>query len=428
MKREGHRTGLVAGHYRLLGLLGEGGMGEVYEAIHQAIDRKFAIKLLRPSLLGDADASTRFAREARVVGALECEQIVGVFDYGVLEDGAPYLVMERLRGDDLKSVLAVAGTLSVERTLMLAMDVCRGLDAAHRAGLIHRDLKPANLFLCRKPGGETGCKILDFGVARESGATSSVLANVVGTARYMAPEQILNGAKITPATDLYALGAIIYECLSGVRVHDGNCIESVLFSVIHDEPKPLSELASGVPERLSKLVERLLRKRPEERFQSGLELLDALRELAPPPGNGRELETAQLTDVTRDADAEVTAGPVSFPATVVARRPWRALGTLLALVTVGALGYWWGSSNLQRQARSASPSAPTPTLAVNATVCPAPAAAPAPVVAAIASPKSKQPRASAARPKPAMPPSTPSAIPLSGAELFVGQNPYETAP
>jgi eukaryotic-like serine/threonine-protein kinase len=439
--RSGHRSGHVAGNYRLLGLLGEGGMGEVYEAVHVTVGRKFAVKLLRSPHCADGHASSRFEREARVVGALECEQIVSVLDFGRLEDTTPYLVMERLRGDDLKSVLRVAGQLPLARTLALALDVCRGLDAAHRAGLIHRDLKPANLFLCQRSNGSQLCKILDFGIARQAGATTSATANVMGTARYMAPEQILNGGSVTPATDLYALGAIMYECLSGKRLHDGDSIEAVLFGVIHDEPTPLGQLVPHLPARVGQIVAKLIRKRPEERFQSAIEVYAALRPLLTlGERDAGKVDAADSTDSTLDSELELTGGPVSYNAMPSARAPWlRALGAFAAvavIATVGVTGYFWGqrSSPPSSPARSAAPRvvlacpAPTPTLAQ----LPAPSVLPTSVQFDVApvgvrSPRpaeATKPRTSAA--KATLAPSAPSSSPAN--QLFVAQSPYQDKP
>jgi serine/threonine-protein kinase len=385
----GWRIGqIVAGKYRILGLLGSGGMGEVYEALHQSIDRRFAIKFLREEHKEDVVATERFAREARLVGSFECEHIVSVIDTGKGPDGAPYLIMERLRGDDLKSLLKIAHRLSVRRATRIAVDVCRGLSVAHRAGLIHRDLKPANLFLCRHASGEEYCKILDFGIARKLGSTTTAATNVVGTARYMAPEQIQESGALTAAADLYSLGAILYECLSGVCLHPGETIQAVLFNVIHEEPRPLSEVAPDLPEELCKVVHRALAKKPKDRYQSAAEFEAALRSFAERAEVATPASELSDTSSTIDASVQIATGRSSVSRELPARTRWaRSAGVLALCLALAGLSYRIGSASVKpAQDRLVEvvkpahcpelPKAPSPSATAAVVPTPAPSAEP----------------------------------------------------
>jgi serine/threonine protein kinase len=189
----------VGGTYRVLALLGAGGMGEVYEVEHERLHRRFALKILRGALYGKG--LERFRREARAVARLESEHVVSAIDCGELADGTPYFVMERLRGRDLRHLLEDLGQLPIPRAVRLVQDACRGVAAAHRAGLVHRDLKPENLFVVERENGEELCKVLDFGVAKLEAASSTENGSLIGTVKYMAPEQLVDGSKVDARAD-----------------------------------------------------------------------------------------------------------------------------------------------------------------------------------------------------------------------------------
>jgi serine/threonine protein kinase len=211
--------------YRIEQLLGRGGMGAVYRARDMRLERLVAVKVVRAELLGDIEARRRFKREAQIVARLQHPAIVAIFDYGTFEDGGAYLVMELVRGEDLRRVLLREGRLDLPRAATILGSVCSGIEAAHREGVLHRDLKPENILL---PGGEVEAKVLDFGVAKviddaretqvmpRADAASIVTAAgmIVGTPAYMAPEQ-LRGAIADARTDVFSLGVVTYEMLSG---------------------------------------------------------------------------------------------------------------------------------------------------------------------------------------------------------------------
>ena len=247
--------------YRLGQILGEGGMGRVYEAEDVALGRKVALKVMRPDAAGDPDARERFLREARAAAAIEHDHVVTVHRVGE-EHGIPFLVMPLLRGEPLDARLKREGRLPLRDALRIGREIAEGLAAAHDAGLIHRDIKPANVWL----EGERGrAKILDFGLARSRGADKELTRNgaIMGTPAYMAPEQA-RGEPVDFRADLFGLGCVLYQMVSGKRPFDGDSAFAIMTAVTTETPKSLTEWA-GVPRRTSDFVASLLAKRPADR-------------------------------------------------------------------------------------------------------------------------------------------------------------------
>ena len=207
--------------YRIEQRLGRGGMGAVYRARDVRLDRLVAVKVVRPELLDDPEARQRFRREAQIVARLQHPAIVSIFDFGTFVDGGAYLVMEMIRGEDLRRVLQREGRLDPDRALPILLTICTAIEAAHREGILHRDLKPENIVL---PGGDVTAKVLDFGVAKiiagggasaeDDGTLVTSAGTLIGTPAYMAPEQF-RGATPDRRTDVFSLGVIAYEMLSG---------------------------------------------------------------------------------------------------------------------------------------------------------------------------------------------------------------------
>jgi serine/threonine-protein kinase len=223
MRPAGTLPRVLDGKYRIEQLIGRGGMGAVYRARDMRLDRLIAVKVVRADLLQDMDARRRFRREAQIVARLQHPGIVSIFDFGTFADGGAYLVMELVRGEDLRRVLQREGTLDPARAARILSAVCHAIEAAHREGVLHRDLKPENILL--PGGGEIEAKVLDFGVAKLVGdsneetkpgreATLTAAGSIIGTPAYMAPEQ-LRGTPPDHRTDVFALGVIAYEMLSG---------------------------------------------------------------------------------------------------------------------------------------------------------------------------------------------------------------------
>src|SRR5688572_805556 len=257
-------------------------MGEVYRARDSRLNRDVAIKGLAPHLAADSTALIRFEREGQALAALSHPGMVGIFDVGRHDDSA-YVVMEFLEGETLRARLA-SGPLAIRRALDYAIQIAYGLSAAHERGIVHRDLKPENVFLCS----DGRLKILDFGIVSLASASAAVAADtvvmdqpratgpqmMVGTVGYMAPEQA-RGQPVDARTDIFVLGAVLYEMLSGARAFDGDTTVDVLAKVLNEDPRELPpELR--MPPALDRIVRRCLEKRPEERFQSARDLAFAL--------------------------------------------------------------------------------------------------------------------------------------------------------
>jgi serine/threonine protein kinase/HD-like signal output (HDOD) protein len=316
--------GQQIGNYKVEHLLGRGGMAVVYLARHPALGREVAVKLLSPEYRGDLDLNRRFLQEARVTANFRHPNIVEIYDLGEI-GGRAYYTMERLVGTDLSSQLAKRGRFSPGEVAEYFGQICHALDAAHGQGIVHRDLKPANIFVTDEV--PLRIKLMDFGIAKvteKRRANATQRGEVLGTPAYMAPEQALgNIDAITFATDIYALGIIAYEMLTGRLPFSADSDLLLLTMQIRDLPAPLSEVAPDVPKLVADLVERCLAKEPSERPRTVLELSDALYAavadgaevslLPAPPARGPEPGRAQ-------ALARPAARPAQSPPKSVARR------------------------------------------------------------------------------------------------------------
>jgi serine/threonine protein kinase len=274
--------GETVGHYRVIGKLGVGGMGVVYEAEDIRLSRRVALKFLPDDVAGDPDATRRFKREAMMVADLNHPHICTIHD--VDEDkGRLFIAMERLHGANLKLHMAKK-SLDTTEIIGIALQVTDALDAAHTRKIVHRDIKPGNIFV-----GENGhVKVLDFGLARrfEPGPAgsqdlegSTIPGRPLGTANYMAPERILQ-MPLDPRCDLFSLGVVIYEMATGRLPFAGGSPSETVTNVLDKTPEPLTTLSPGQPARLERIVKRLLAKRAEDRYQSAAELRKELSTVA----------------------------------------------------------------------------------------------------------------------------------------------------
>jgi serine/threonine protein kinase len=275
------------GRYLVRRLIGEGGMGLVYEAEHVEIGRRVAVKILHAAYTRQAEVVARFRSEARAATRIGHPHIIDVFDSGTTVDGAVYFVMEYLDGVDLGHLIGKGGPLPVERAVRIAREICQALAAAHKAGIVHRDMKPENVFLVERDGQKDFVKVLDFGIAKTLEAISERQGRLtnpgmaMGTPEYMAPEQAA-GANADGRADVYAVGAILYEMLTGRPPHEGNTIMEVLTKKATERPVEVETLRPDVPLDLARLVQRCLATSPDERPQSMEALATELGRLSGP--------------------------------------------------------------------------------------------------------------------------------------------------
>ncbi|WP_437730054.1 serine/threonine-protein kinase [Sorangium sp. So ce1335] len=313
---------VIAGKYRVEGVLGAGGMGVVLAAWHLVLERRVAVKFLLPEAASLPDAGARFLREARAAAALEGQHLARVLDVGTLDTGAAYMVLEYLTGEDLGQVLQTRGPLPLTEAADYLLQACEALAEAHARGIIHRDLKPKNLFLTRRPDGTPILKVLDFGLskfiakgdsAREASITATGLT--MGSIHYMPPEQIRSLKYADVRTDIWALGVILYRLLTGRHPFEGDGVAAVAAAIMVDTPPWLLTLRPDLPPEVATLVSRCLVKEPNARVQSVTEIARVLA----PFGTRRAILSFETIDrllpepashVTRSPPAgAATAGP-----------------------------------------------------------------------------------------------------------------------
>ena len=258
--------------YQIEERLGIGGMGTVYRARHVLIDRAVAVKVLNPRFVEDEAARVRFHREARAAGRLQHTNAVSVTDFGQTPGGYVYIVMELLEGRTLREILAKEAPLETARAVSIMLQAAAAVAAAHEAGVIHRDLKPANIFITQKPDVPTVVKVLDFGIAKlaadslddDEPKNLTQVGAMIGTPRYMSPEQC-NGLELNPAADVYSLGVILYEMLTGIVPFTGSTPLAIAMKHASDVPRRPREIVTSIHEDLERLILQALAKRPEDR-------------------------------------------------------------------------------------------------------------------------------------------------------------------
>jgi serine/threonine protein kinase len=272
----------LADRYRLVSKLGEGAMGWVFLAEHVEIGKRFAVKVLRPSLCRMPEAVSRFRREARAASQIGSQHVVDVTDFGTTDTGAAFYVMEHLEGDDLATAIKRVGKMPWPRVQHILVQLCNALQAAHDQGIIHRDVKPANFFLQQQAQGSDFVKVLDFGIARLATPKDSIVTQtgvVMGTPDYMAPEQA-QGRHVDHRADIYSLGASAYAMLTGRPPFVGKNEYDVIYKQLNDDPQPPSTVAkdADIPGWVDDVILRAMRKNPEERWATMRDFAEAVRE------------------------------------------------------------------------------------------------------------------------------------------------------
>ncbi len=283
------KIGTQVGRYKIVDFIGSGAMADVYRTHDPEINRSAALKLLKKDHLVDQEYLNRFLKEAKAAGALTHPNIVTVYDIGKIDD-SPYIMMELLEGCTLTEFLQNNNKLSIKMLINISMQIASALDYAHSQGVVHRDIKPDNIIFHEQQG---SVKIADFGIARlgDSEAKEKTQAGMIlGTPRYMSPEQA-KGETIDGRSDLFSLGVILYELLTGHKAFDAESIPTLIMQIIQKNPAPIRQYYPDAPAGLQSIITKLLQKKPEKRFQSGAELYDALE---------KELRVLQDDDDAKD--------------------------------------------------------------------------------------------------------------------------------
>jgi serine/threonine-protein kinase len=324
---QGHRPSpapsLLAGRYEILGEIGRGGCAVVYEARDRHLERFVAIKVLTHKGR-DGSAAERFAREARVAAAIHHPHVCSVLDVGWREDGCPFIVMERLWGESLRKCVARVGKLDANVMIDVAIQMLSGLETVHQLGIVHRDIKPDNVFLVQRNGCMPLVKLLDFGMCRAVAGdessnpvlddrTLTFAGTVVGTPEYMAPEQVSGSRAFDARIDIYAVGIVMWEALTGQRAFTGPDVRSTLISVLVKALPPLRQMRPELPLLLERIVARAIDKNPRARYQTARELQEDLlvlksrmdvmraRESGPVLRDDYEIPTRRMTAPRRAA-------------------------------------------------------------------------------------------------------------------------------
>jgi serine/threonine-protein kinase len=279
---------VLAGKYRVESVLGVGGMGMVLLVRHIDLGQQMAIKLMMPGVIHDDQAAARFVREARAAAAIQSEHVVRIFDVGTFDSGLPYMVMELLRGEDLSQVLARETQLSIEDAVDYVLQASHAISEAHARGIVHRDLKPSNLFVTTRSDGSPLVKVLDFGISKAlnpdvdvpSSANLTATSAIMGSPLYMSPEQVRNAKQVDARTDIWALGVILHELLTGAPAFSADTLPGICAAITADDPPPLRSLRDDAPAELEAVLTKCLEKSVAKRYQSTKEFMAALRPFA----------------------------------------------------------------------------------------------------------------------------------------------------
>jgi eukaryotic-like serine/threonine-protein kinase len=334
---------LIGGKYAVERVLGDGGMGVVVAARHLELGERVALKFLLPEALKNPEACLRFVREARAAARIKGEHVARVLDVGARDDGMPFIVMEYLEGHDLGRIVEMRGPLEVSDAVHYVLQACEAVAEAHALGIVHRDLKPANLFLTTSPDGSPLVKVLDFGISKSPSVFARTLSPSIttvnagmGTPQYMSPEQARDASKVDARSDIWALGAILYELLAGKPAFDADSVPALVMMIATEEPPALENLRPDVPPRLATSVRRCLRKNREERFADIAELAWALEAFVPEEARPR---VPRIARILGHAASEAPPGVESPPSVPSGRLRWAgfSFAIVAAALVIGTL-------------------------------------------------------------------------------------------
>jgi serine/threonine-protein kinase len=376
---------VVADRYRIDRVLGAGAMGVVVEAYHRLLDQKVAIKFLLSDALAYAGSVERFVREARATVRIKSEHVVRVLDVAVLETGTPYIVMEYLEGSDLAALLEERGPLPVEQAVDLVLQACEAIAEAHELGIVHRDLKPANLFAVKPAEGAVSLKVLDFGISKNlvsptlppgESSKSAVLTEdraIMGSLFYMSPEQMESARDVDSRTDIWALGAILCELVTGRPPFEGQSILQVYFNIV-SQPLVRLKTSSPMPEGLEAIIVKCLAQRRERRYANVAELAMALAQFASSEGAASADRVAKIAKMAGPGSGDTAYATTPRNAFTVAEktlasmtpirsaartRPRRPLlvRAVIAMALVGALVSFIALRHASRKSSNAAEAA-----------------------------------------------------------------------
>jgi serine/threonine-protein kinase len=383
---------IIEGKYRIVRLLGEGGMGAVYEGENVRIHRRVAIKVLHPSAAANVDAVQRFEREAQAAGRIGSDHIVEVLDLGNLPEGDRFMVMEFLDGESLSQRIQGRGRLAPQEAAHLMVQLLEGLGSAHGAGIIHRDLKPDNVYLIRSKRGQADfVKILDFGISKfnklnkDSGMSMTRTGAVMGTPYYMSPEQAKGSKDMDHRSDVYSAGVILYEAITGQVPFNAETFNELIFKIVLETPPPPTQFVPGLDPAFSSIMQKAMAREPSDRFQSAQDFASALQGwlgtgqgvgFAPAPAVSAPrppMGSAPMLAQTPAPWAQ-TGGPGELPtmaAGLPAKRSAVPVAISVALVAVLGIGGVVAFKTFGKSAPADVVVSPTPTVAAPGPAAPA---------------------------------------------------------